>query len=76
MEGDGSLVMETVSLEDPHPVLLMVQTKVFTPTITPVTVEAGFDGEVTVAVPAITVHVPVPTAGVLPASVATESQTF
>ena len=47
----------------------MVQTKVLTPTLNPVTPELGDVGVVKIPVPATTVHNPVPTVGVLPASV-------
>ena len=40
------------------------------PMTSPVTAEVGDEGVVTVAVPEITDHIPVPTAGVFPASVA------
>ena len=59
----------TVSLEGEHVPLLIVQTNLFAPTDKFVTPEPGIPGEVTVAVPVITVHVPVPEVGVLPASV-------
>ena len=73
--GDWSLVIVTVSLDDGHVPLLIVQTNVFAPTINPVTPDVGLLGVVTVALPAITVHAPVPTVGVLPASVAVVAQT-
>ena len=50
--------------------LLMVHTKVFTPVLKPVTPLVGEAGVVTVAVPAVTVHNPVPTTGVFAAKVA------
>jgi hypothetical protein len=68
--GFSSRVIVTVSLDEPHNSVLIVQTKVFAPTDKPVTPEVGEPGVVTVALPAITVHAPVPEAGVLPASVA------
>ena len=52
-----------------HVPLLMVQVKVFTPVVIPVTPLVGLDGVVTVAVPAVTVHNPVPTVGVFAAKV-------
>ena len=67
--------MVTVSLDDVHVPLLIVQTNVFAPTLNPVTPEVGLAGAVTVALPAITVHAPVPTDGVLPANVAVVAQT-
>ena len=54
--------------------LLIVHTKVFTPVVKPVTPLVGFAGAVTVAVPAVTVHNPIPTTGVLAASVAVAEQ--
>ena len=67
--------MITVSLEEPQPVLPIVQTNVFVPTIRPVTPDVGLPGVVTMAVPAMTVHVPIPTVGVFPANVAVAVQT-
>src|SRR5438132_5823468 len=61
--------MVTVSLDDPHEVVVIVQTNVLAPTDRPVTPEVGKPGVVTLAVPAITVHPPVPELGELPASV-------
>ena len=49
--------------------LLIVQVKVFTPVVNPVTPDVGFVGVVTVAVPAVTVHKPVPITGVFAAKV-------
>ena len=49
---------------------VIVQMKVFTPAVNPVTPLVGLVGVVTVAVPAVTVQTPVPVVGVLPASVA------
>ena len=54
----------------------IVQRKVFTPTLKPVTPDVGEAGVVTVAPPTMTVHAPVPTIGVFPASVATVAQRF
>ena len=50
--------------------LLIVQVKVFTPVVKPVTPDVGLLGVVTVAVPAVTVQSPVPTVGIFAASVA------
>ena len=57
-----------------HVPLVIVQTNVFTPVVNPVTPEFGSSGSVTVAVPAVTVQAPVPTAGMLAASVAVGEQ--
>ena len=54
--------------------LLIVQMKVFTPVVNPVTPLVGELGVVTVAVPAVTVHTPVPIIGVFAASVAVALQ--
>ena len=64
-----------MSLDDPHPTLPIVHTNVLEPTLNPVTPDVGSLGVVTVALPAITVHVPDPTVGVLPARVAVVEQT-
>ena len=48
----------------------MVHTKVLVPTLNPVIPEVGEVGVVSVAEPTTTVHKPVPTVGVFPASVA------
>ena len=70
-----SLVIVTLSFEDGHVPLLIVQTKLFTPRESPVTPDVGELGAVTVALPAMTVHAPVPTVGELPARVAVAEQT-
>ena len=49
--------------------LLIVHTNVFTPVVKPVTPLVGELGVVTVAVPAVTVHTPVPTVGAFAAKV-------
>ena len=54
--------------------LLIVHTKVFTPVVKPVTPEVGDVGVVTVAVPAVTVHAPLPTVGAFAAKVAVALQ--
>jgi len=73
--GGADLVIVTVSLEEGHVALLIVQTKEFAPTESPVTPEAGLDGVVTDPLPSITVHVPVPIDGVFPARAAVVAQT-
>ena len=50
--------------------LVIVHTNVLTPVVKPVTPLAGDVGVVTVAVPAVTVHAPVPTVGAFAAKVA------
>ena len=65
----------TVSLEAGHVPLVIVQTNVLDPRERPVTPEVGELGVVTVELPAITVHAPVPTVGVLPANIAVVAQT-
>ena len=64
-----------VSLDGGQDALEIVQTKVFAPADNPVTPDVGLLGVVTVALPAITVHAPDPTVGVLPASVAVVAHT-
>ena len=73
--GDASRVITTVSLAEGQLKLLIVQTNVLPPTERPVTPDAGSPGVVTLALPAITVHAPVPTLGVLAANVAEVEQT-
>ena len=59
------------SVEGVHAPLEIVHLSVAEdPTTNPVTPEVGDEGVVTVAVPEITDHIPVPTVGVLPANVA------
>ncbi len=68
--GKASISMVTSSVDTAQAPLLMVHLKVaLAPTTIPVTVEVGLDGVLTVAVPDVTVHVPVPVAGALPARV-------
>ena len=68
--GLGVLIKTTSSVEAAHGALDMVHLKVaLVPTGTPVTADVGEAGVVIVAVPLTTVHKPVPTAGVLAASV-------
>ena len=66
--------MVMASLLGAHVPLVMVHTNVFTPVVNPVTPLVGLLGVVTVAVPAVTVHAPVPVVGVLAASVAVAAQ--
>ena len=53
---------------------VIVQVNVFTPVVKPVTPLVGFVGVVTVAVPAVTVQIPVPITGVFAAKVAVALQ--
>ena len=53
-----------------HVPFVIVQVKVFTPVVRPVTPDVGLVGTVTTPVPAVTVHAPVPTVGVFAARVA------
>lgn len=66
--GGASLVITTSSVEDTHDPLLIVQRSVAEPVTNPVTPDVGEPGVVTDAVPDTTVHKPVPTEGVFPAS--------
>jgi hypothetical protein len=67
--GDALFVSVTL-LADEHAPLVIVHVNVaVVPTGTPVTPDVGEDAVVIVAVPIVTVHKPVPTDGVLPASV-------
>jgi len=67
-------VIATVSFEGGHVAFVIVQTKLLAPTDNPVTPEVGELGVVTVALPPMTVHAPVPTTAVFPASVAMVEQ--
>jgi hypothetical protein len=67
-------LITTSSVEAVHGELLMVHLKVFAPIASPVTPEVGLEGVVIVAVPDITVQVPVPTMAVFPARVVVEPQ--
>ena len=69
MVGNWSTLMVTASLLGVQVPLLIVQIKVFTPVVNPVTPDVGEPGVVTVAVPAVTVQTPVPITGVLAAKV-------
>ena len=55
--------------------MVIVQRNVLAPTDKPVTPDVGELGVVTEPDPAMTVHAPVPTVGVLPAKVAVVAQT-
>ena len=73
--GVSSRVMITVSRVIGQVPFVIVQTNEFAPSVNPVTPDVGELGVVTVALPAITVHVPLPGEGVLPANVAVVEQT-
>jgi hypothetical protein len=73
--GGAVLIIVIASVDGVQAPLLIVHTNVLVPTLRPVTPEVGEPGEVTVADPAVTVHAPVPTVAVLPASVAVVAQT-
>jgi hypothetical protein len=73
--GASSRVMLTVSLVVAQTPLEIIHSKVFAPTLKPVTPEVGEPGEVTAALPARTVQEPVPTDGALPANVAVVAHT-
>ena len=72
--GSGSRVIVTSSTDEGQVPFAIVQRKTFAPTLKPVTPELGEFGDVTVPVPETSVHVPVPIAGVFPASVAEDAQ--
>jgi len=67
--GDWSRVMVTVLVEL-HGPLVIVQRNTFAPWLNPLTVVPGSFASVKLPVPLSTVHVPVPTPGVLAANVA------
>jgi hypothetical protein len=58
------------SVEGVHAPLEIVHRNVFMPVLNPVTPDVGDVGVVTIPVPVITIHVPVPITGVFPARVA------
>ena len=68
--GNWSTLMVIASVLGGQVPLVIVHTNVFTPVVKPVTPDVGLVGVVTVAVPAVTVHAPVPTVGVFAAKVA------
>ena len=70
MDAALATVIETVLDEEEQGELAIVHCKVAVPTTKPVTPDAGELGLVMVAVPETKDHVPVPDAGVFPASVA------
>ncbi len=72
--GNGSTKIETVSVDEGHVPFATVQINVLTPTFNPVTEQVGVVGVDKVAVPATTVHVPFPMAGVFPFNVEVEEQ--
>jgi hypothetical protein len=65
----ANTVITISSVVDAHGELVIVQRKVAVPTTNPVTPDVGEEGVVIVAVPETTDHKPVPTLGVLAASV-------
>ena len=72
--GSSLLVIITSSILGAHGTLDIVHLNVFAPTPNPVIPEVGLPGVVIVPVPLTNVHTPVPTVGVLPASVAVVAQ--
>jgi hypothetical protein len=73
--GGAVLTIVMASVVAGQGALVMVHTNVLVPTLRFVTPEVGEPGVVTIPVPAVTVHAPVPTAAVLPARVAVVAQT-
>lgn len=74
--GAGMPVMVTSLVEAAQGAFPMVQRNTLAPVPSPVTVDAGLEGLVTVPAPLILVHVPVPATGVFPASVAVVPHTL
>jgi hypothetical protein len=69
--GNASMVIVTSSDEDAHAPLLIVHLNVaVVPGTNPVTPDVSEDGVVIVAMPLTTVHTPLPTVAIFPASVA------
>ena len=68
--------MITSSVEAGHAPLVIVHLNVLAPTPSAVNPDVGEEGVVIVPAPAISVHVPVPTAGAFPAKVAVVAHTF
>jgi hypothetical protein len=75
MVTSDSRLMVIVSRDGGQEAFVIVQTNVLAPTDNAVTPDVGLPGVVTDALPAITVHKPVPTTGVFPANVAVLAQT-
>ena len=75
MVGKSKRLTVTSSKEEEQVPFEIVQRKVFTPTLKLTNPDVGDVGVVIIPVPAITVHKPVPTAGVFPASVEVVAQT-
>ncbi len=74
MVGNSSTLMVISSVLGVQVPLVMVHLKVLIPVVNPVTPELGSFTLVTLAVPAMTVHVPVPISGVLADKVAVGEQ--
>ena len=74
--GNGLTLINTVLVEAGQTPLDIVHTMLFVPVIKPVTVELLRVGVVTVEVPEITVHTPVPTAGIFAFNVVEETHRF
>jgi hypothetical protein len=74
MLGMESTLMITVSLEEGHVPLEIVQEKLFAPAYNAVTPDVGELTDVTAPDPPTNVHVPIPTVGVFPEIVVTEEQ--
>jgi hypothetical protein len=70
--GNPDIVIETSSVDEAHVPFAIVQRRVYVPATIPVTVDVLAEGVVIAGVfgPLITDHVPVPEAGLFPASVA------
>lgn len=75
MVGKSVRVIVISSLEGGQMPFEIVHRKVFIPTLNPVTLEVGEAGEVIVALPVTTTHVPVPTIAVFPERIALVLQT-
>jgi hypothetical protein len=73
--GKSSRVIIISSTDGAHAPFAIFHRNVFAPGLNPVTSEVGEEGVITVAVPVITVHVPVPVTGVFPARVSNVAHT-